>query len=125
MENAVRPNKQKANPVKEKSYLFAVHIVKFCKTLQHVHKEFVLSKQLLRSGTSVGANIEEAQQAQSKKDFISKMSIALKEANESRYWLKLIKEAVNGIEEAQNLIQELEEVQYLLIAIIKKSKEHR
>ena len=74
----------------EKSFAFAVRIVNLYKHLVEKHKEYVLSKQLLRSGTSIGANIAEAQRGQSKADFIAKMSIALKEANETQYWLKLL-----------------------------------
>ena len=74
----------------EKSFAFAVRIVNLYKYLTNNRKEYVLSKQLLRSGTSIGANISEAQRGQSKADFISKMSIALKEANEALYWLKLL-----------------------------------
>ena len=76
--------------IKTKSFEFAVRIVKLCKYLNETKKEFVLSKQLIRSGTSVGANISEAQQAQSRADFISKMNISLKEAAETKYWLKLL-----------------------------------
>ena len=78
------------NAVVEKSFEFAVRIVKLYRYLMKEHKEYVLSKQLLRSGTSIGANVAEAQRGQSKADFISKMSIALKEANETEYWLKLL-----------------------------------
>ena len=74
----------------EKSFHFAVRIVNLYKYLTNERKEYVLSKQLLRCGTSIGANISEAQRGQSKADFISKMSIALKEANETLYWLKLL-----------------------------------
>lgn len=74
----------------EKSFAFAVRIVNLYKHLAEKRKEYVLSKQLLRSGTSIGANIAEAQRGQSKADFIAKMSIALKEANETHYWLKLL-----------------------------------
>ena len=78
------------NAVVEKNFEFAVRIVKLYRYLMKEHKEYVLSKQLLRSGTSIGANVAEAQRGQSKADFISKMSIALKEANETEYWLKLL-----------------------------------
>ena len=78
------------NVIVEKSFAFAVRVVKLCKYLRNTKKEYVLSKQLLRSGTSIGANISEAQRAQSRADFASKMSIALKEANETQYWLKLL-----------------------------------
>jgi len=74
----------------EKSFEFAVRIVNLYKYLVREHKEYTLSKQLLRCGTSIGANIAEAQRGQSKADFAAKMSIALKEANETQYWLKLL-----------------------------------
>ena len=78
------------NVIESKSFSFAVRIVKLCRNLQSDNKEFVLSKQLLRSGTSIGANVAESQQAQSRADFISKLSIALKEAVETNYWLRLL-----------------------------------
>ena len=78
------------NQIQEKSFLFAVRIVNLCKLLRNQRQEYVLSKQLLRSGTSIGANISEAQQAQSRPDFISKLSIALKETTETKYWLRLL-----------------------------------
>ena len=81
---------KKDNVIKAKSFLFAVRIVKLYKFLTENKKEFVLSKQLLRSGTSIGANIREAEQAESKADFIHKLSISLKEANETEYWLDLL-----------------------------------
>lgn len=76
--------------VQNKSFRFAVRIVKLCKVLRTVRKEFTLSSQLLRSGTSIGANVSEAQQAQSRADFVSKLNIALKEAKETEYWLRLL-----------------------------------
>ena len=76
--------------VEEKSFLFAIRIVKPYKDLTDTKREYHLSKQLLRSGTSIGANIAEAQQAQSRADFISKLSISLKEASETDYWLRLL-----------------------------------
>ena len=79
-----------ANPVLDKSYLFSVRIVKACKYLRESKNETVMSKQLLRSGTSIGANIAEAQEAQSTADFITKLNIALKEASESEYWIRLL-----------------------------------
>lgn len=82
----------KYNPIVTKSFNFSVEVVILYQYLVKEHKEFVLSKQVLRSGTSVVANITEAQDAQSKKDLISKMSIALKEAKETRYWLNLLEE---------------------------------
>lgn len=78
--------------VKDKSFRFAVRIVRLYQYLTKEKKEFVLSKQLLRSGTSIGANVKEAIQAESKADFIHKLSIALKEASETEYWLELLQE---------------------------------
>ncbi len=78
------------NIIVDKSFDFAVRIVNLYKYLNNKRKEHVLSKQLLRSGTSIGANVSEAERAQSKADFVSKMSIALKEANETNYWIKLL-----------------------------------
>jgi four helix bundle protein len=80
----------KKNIVKDKSFEFAVRVVKLFKYLSIQEKEFVLSKQLLRSGTSVGAMIREAEHAETKKDFIHKMAIAQKEINETIYWLELL-----------------------------------
>ena len=80
----------KDNVVKDKSLEFAVRIVNLYKFLVNEQKEFVMSKQILRSGTSIGANIREAEQAQSRADFINKLNIALKEANETEYWLGII-----------------------------------
>jgi four helix bundle protein len=82
----------KESVLKEKSLRFAIRIVNLYKHLVEVHKEFVLSKQLLRSGTAIGALVREAEYAESKPDFIHKLSISLKEANETAYWLILLKE---------------------------------
>ena len=78
--------------LKEKSYVFAIRVVKLSQFLREERKEFVLSKQILRSGTAIGALVREAEFGQSKADFRSKMSIALKEANETDYWLNLLKD---------------------------------
>ena len=78
------------NVIVEKSFDFAVRIVNLCKHLRRNKKEFVLSKQVLRCGTSIGANVAEAQRGQSRADFAAKMNIALKEANETQYWLRLL-----------------------------------
>ncbi len=83
----------KNNIVADKSYAFALRIIKLYRYLISEQKEYVLSKQILRSGTSIGALIKEAEHAQSKKDFINKMNIALKEANETEYWLMLLKDS--------------------------------
>ena len=80
------------NAVQTKSYAFAVRIVRLYQYLTHEKKEFVLSKQVLRCGTSIGANVEEAIGGQSRADFLSKLSIAYKEARETTYWLRLLKD---------------------------------
>lgn len=79
--------------ISKKAYSFALSIIKLYKYLSNEKKEFVLSKQLLRSGTSIGANVNEAVSAQSKRDFVHKLSIALKEAKETNYWLSLLKDS--------------------------------
>ena len=81
---------EKQQPLKDKSFLFALRIVKLYRYLTEEKKEYVLSKQVLRSGTSIGANIREAQNAQSSADFIHKLSISQKECDESLYWLELL-----------------------------------
>jgi len=113
----------KENIVRNKSYDFALKIVKLSRELND-QKEFVLSRQLLRSGTSIGANIEEADGAFSKKDFIYKMQIALKEAKESHYWIRLLRDT-NFVspKEANELLKECEEITYILTAILKKAKD--
>ena len=113
--------------LKTKSYRFAVRVVKLSRFLTVEKHEFVLSKQVLRSGTSIGANIEEANQAQSNKDFVHKLSIALKEATETNYWLRLLRDT-DTLEPklADSLLTECEELQKMLTAAIKtsKKKEH-
>jgi four helix bundle protein len=106
------------NVVLEKSFTFAVGIVKTSRRLQLEQREWVLSKQLIRSGTSIGANIEEGIAAQSKKDFLSKMSIALKEARETHYWLRVIRDSglMNGVEKEAH-IHECHELVRLLSSI--------
>lgn len=108
------------NIVKEKSFDFAIRIVKLYKYLMEEKKEFVLSKQILRSGTSVGANINEAQQAQSKKDFLMKMNIALKECTETKYWIELLS-ATDYINQEQkdSIIKDCIELEKLLTSIVK------
>ena len=107
----------------DKSFIFAKRIVKLYKFLKIEKKEFILSKQLLRSGTSIGANIKEARYAQSNRDFIAKLSISLKEANESEYWIELLKEEYLTKEQANSLLNEVREIIALLVTTIKKSKE--
>ncbi len=113
---------EKSNPVREKSYAFALHVVTFCRGMMQ-DKEYVLSTQLLKSGTSIGANIEEAVNAPSKRDFIAKLSIALKEAYESRYWLMLIRDSRLGSDDdLLRLLSEVQELIALLTSIIKTSR---
>ncbi|KAB3534752.1 four helix bundle protein [Alkaliphilus pronyensis] len=111
------------NNLRKKAYQFALSIVDFYKLMQNEQREFVISKQLLRSGTSIGANIEEAQYAQSRKDFIHKLSISLKEASETKYWLRLINDSyqLDNIKIVQ-LLQDCEELICILVSIVKKSK---
>jgi len=124
MQQSTNPSMhQSDNPVLKKSYAFSIAIVHFCLKLQKQKKEYVLSKQLLKSGTSIGANIEEAQRPQSRADFLSKMSIALKEAYESRYWLRIMQDCdLASSSVAQPLLEQLEEVIRLLGAITSTSK---
>ena len=112
------------NAIYEKSFLFAIRIVKLCKHLQTEYKEYVLSKQILCSGTSIGANVAEAQQAQSKPDFTSKLSIALKEAKETDYWLRLLY-ATEYLSDTEfnSMIADCDEIERLLVSIIKTSKQ--
>ena len=86
---------KKDNVVLEKSFAFAVQIVGLCRYLTNDKREYVLAKQLLRSGTSIGANLEEAMGGQSKKDFYAKLTIAYKEARETHYWLRLLTESAS------------------------------
>ena len=113
------------NVLVDKSFQFAIRTVKLYKYLCEDKKEFILSKQLLRAGTSIGANINESQDAQSKNDFVSKLSISLKEARESKYWLELLKETdYLTNKEAESILNDLEEVIKLLVSIIKTTKEN-
>jgi four helix bundle protein len=99
------------NVVQTKSYAFAVKVVKVCWQIQEEKKEFVLSKQLLRSSTSVGANIEEAIGGQSKRDFFAKLSIAYKEARETHYWIRLMVDThLLSKVEGKELLTETEEL---------------
>ena len=113
---------KKDNPLKDKSYAFAVRIVKMYKYLCDKKHEYVLSKQVLRSGTSIGANIVEANGAISKDDFSAKMSIAYKEALETKYWLDLLKDG--GYLESKGydeLYQEADEISRMLFAVLKST----
>ncbi len=109
--------------LKDKNYGFAIEIVRLSKHLVADKKEYVLSKQLLRSGTAVGALIREAEFAQSKKDFIHKMSIALKEANETLYWLDLLKDTnYLSNDKYMSLHPVCKELLAMLVSSIKTSK---
>jgi len=109
--------------LKKKSYVFAISIVRLSQLLQKEEKEFVLSRQILRSGTSIGANIREAEFAQSKADFTHKMSISLKEANETIYWIDLLKDT-NYIDEKkhESLLNNCTEILKMLVSTVKTSK---
>lgn len=113
----------KDNIVVDKSFKFAVRIVNLYKYLCENKKEYVLSKQLLRSGTSIGANIREAVQGQSKKDFLSKMNIALKEASETEYWIELLLETnYLAKREGNSILEDCIEIKKILHSIVKTSK---
>ena|SRR5688572_15628003 len=113
---------ERENVLKNKSYQFAIGIIRFYKFLIEVKREFVIAKQILRSGTSIGAMVEEANQAESKADFIHKLSIANKEANETHYWLRLLRDSEVDIDETTLLLNDCEELLKLLTAIIKSTK---
>ena len=115
----------KDNIILEKSFTFAIRVVKLYKYLCDEKKEYVLSKQLLRCGTSIGANINEAQAGQSKADFIAKMSIASKEARESKFWIELLIKTDyldKDSKHTQSLLDESYELTRLLTSIIKSSQ---
>ena len=115
------------NNVLDKSFEFAVRIIKLYQFLSKEHKEYVLSKQLLRSGTSIGANINEAQAGQTTPDFVAKMSIASKEARETKYWLKLLCEA-DYLDKEQphviSLLEQSEELIRILTTIVKNTQQN-
>ncbi|MBX7264213.1 MAG: four helix bundle protein [Chitinophagaceae bacterium] len=114
------------NIIHTKSYAFALRVIKLFKFLTTEQKEFVLSKQILRSGTSIGALVKESEHAQSKADFINKMNIALKEANESEYWLMLLKDSEYINENSFNsLHSDVSELIKLLASIVKTSKQNK
>ena len=114
-----------SNNVLDKAFGFAVRVVRLYQYLVKEHKKFVLSKQLLRCGTSIGANINEAQAGQSKADFISKMSIASKESREAKYWLDLLCTTgyLDNIEShVRSLLNQSEELIKLLTSIVKAAQ---
>ena len=109
--------------IQEKSFLFAVRVVKLCKYLRTEKQEYILCKQLMRAGTSIGANVTEAQDAQSRADFLHKLSIALKEAKETEYWLRLLKatDYLNDIE-FDAIYPDCDELIKILVSSIKTIK---
>ena len=111
------------NIIKNKSFDFALKIVKLYQFLVDQKKEHVMSRQLLKSGTSIGANVREAEHGQSKEDFIHKLSISLKEANETDYWLDLLFHS-GYLEKSQydDIKLDVDEILRLLVSIVKKSK---
>lgn len=113
----------KDSVLKSKSYKFSLRIIKLFQYLSNEKKEFVLSKQILRSGTSIGANIEEGVQGESKNDFIHKLSIANKEAFETHYWLRLLRDdEILERKIAESLLADCDEIQKLLVSSIKTAK---
>lgn len=115
-------NKQKENALAEKSYKFALNIVLVCKDLTS-QKEYILSKQLLKCGTSIGANVAEANGAISNADFSAKISIAYKESLETKYWLRLLKDSEYLQDEKfENLFESADELSRILFSILKSTR---
>ena len=111
------------NPVREKSYSFALRMIRLYKYLTDDKREFLLAKQVLRSGTSIGANVEEALGGQSKKDFISKLSVAYKEARETEYWLRLLTDSgFLSAKESRSVLTDCRELLKLLTKILRTSR---
>ena len=111
--------------IREKSFAFAVRVVRLCNLLGEEHKEWVLSRQLLRSGTAIGALVREAEHAESRADFIHKMAIAQKEANETGYWLELLHETGYLNDRAfDSIIKDQVEIGKILASIILTSKKN-
>lgn len=112
--------------IKDRSYEFAIKIIKLVQDLPKNMAGDVIGRQLVKSGTSIGANIEEASGAFSKDDFIYKMNIALKEARETNYWLRLMRDSrIMTNTESGNILKESEDLRNILSAIVKTSKERR
>ena len=110
--------------IKDRSFLFALDCLKFCRTISIDDKEYVLTKQLSRSGSSIGANIREAQNSSTKKDFIYKLSIAQKECNESVYWIELLIAFLElNSEESKKLEKEAKELLRILSSIVLNTKQ--
>ena len=116
--------KVKDNTIQDKSLSFAVRIVKLCRYIRKEKQEYELASQLLRSGTSIGANISESKNAQSRNDFVNKLNIALKESDETSYWLTLLyKSEILSKEQFESIHNDCSEIIRLLISIIKTTKE--
>ncbi|HET8865371.1 MAG TPA: four helix bundle protein [Gracilimonas sp.] len=113
---------KKENVIQSKSFDFALGIIKLYKNLIE-KKEFVVSKQLLRSGTSIGANIEEALAGFSKKDFLYKMSLSSKEARETRYWLRLLKRSELTTIDLDSYLHDIDQIINILTSIVKTTQE--
>ncbi|QQR83151.1 four helix bundle protein [Candidatus Peregrinibacteria bacterium] len=110
----------KRSIIQEKSYFFALKIISFYKYLAHQQREYIIAKQILRSGTSIGANVEEAAGGQSRKDFIAKLCISYKETRETHYWLRLIRDSeLAPLDKVTVLIKDCEELLRILGAIKK------
>ena len=120
MQDMVNPME---NIIEEKSFSFAIRIVKLCNLLRKDKREYVLSKQLLRCGTSIGANVAEAQHAQTKADFVAKMNISLKETGETLFWLRLLN-ATNYLSqrECASIFSDCVELEKILVSIINSAK---
>ncbi|MBI5215213.1 MAG: four helix bundle protein [Ignavibacteriae bacterium] len=109
--------------IQERTYDFSLRIIKLCKSIPTTREGNILAKQVMRSGTSIGANVEEATGAFSKDDFTYKMNTALKEARETHYWLRLIRDSeLLPAKRMSDIIQEIEEVKKILGAIVRTSK---
>ncbi|MFA6571053.1 MAG: four helix bundle protein [Bacteroidota bacterium] len=116
----------KENLIVEKSYNFAIRIINLYKFLTNEKKEYVVSKQILKSGTSIGANINESQSAESKMDFVHKLSISAKEARETDYWLKLLKDTnFIDIKMFDSISKDCKEILRIINSIILTSKENK
>jgi four helix bundle protein len=113
----------KENPVKDKCYRFALRIIRLYQYITTEKKEFVLAKQVLKSGTAIGALVEEALQGESRADFIHKLSIANKEANETNYWLRLLRDSqILDAKAADSILADCQELIQLLTSIIKTTR---
>lgn len=114
---------EKPNIIKDRSFSFALKIIELSRSLKK-ENHYEIAGQILRSGTSIGANVEEAQAAQSKRDFVSKLSISSKEARETKYWLRLIKESKLANKEVDELMKDCDELINILTKIVKTSSQN-